>query len=290
MAKLTPPNDPPPARPGTLIETEEDIQRAVLANKAAIPLAMPVAKKADAIPTAKPAAAQPYRPTLRPPICVVTVLDDGKSEGEVIRIRGSRFVIGRSEGDFLIPHDEQISSKHIEISRQLVGGVQRWVVTDLQSTNGLFLRVSRTVLADKSEFLVGKGRFRFEHASTQSSETADYAGSTPVPGGTVGFDDSAPTNLHPALVELVAGGIGNRILLAKPEYWIGTDASCAICRAQDPFTEPKHVRLFRDAKGVWTAQNNKALNGMWFKVPQMTVEDGCLLQIGEQRMRLKVGG
>jgi len=285
MAKPPPPNDPQPVRAGTPVETEEDIRRAELASKAAVP----TAKKAVVVSTAKPVAAQPFRPTLRPPICVLTVLDDGKSEGEVIRIRGSRFVIGRSEGDLLIPHDEQISSRHLEISRQVVAGVQRWVVTDLQSTNGLFLRVSRTVLADRAEFLVGKGRFRFEHASTQSSETADYVGSTPVPGGTVGFDDSAQTGLHPALVELVAGGIGNRILMTRAEYWIGTDASCAICRPQDPFTEPKHVRLFRAAKGVWTAQNNKASNGMWCTVPQMTVEDGCLLQIGEQRLRLKVG-
>jgi hypothetical protein len=286
MPKLTPPNDPPPTRPGTLVETDEDIRRAELANKAAVPLA----KKADAIPTAKPAAAQPYRPTLRPSICVLTVFDDGKTEGETIRIRSGRFVIGRTEGDLLIPHDEQISSKHIEISRQTIGGVQRWVVTDLQSTNGLFLRVSRTVLADRSEFLVGKGRFRFEQAGTHSSETADYAGSTPVPAGTVGFGDINPAELHPALVELVTSGIGNRIMLARPEYWIGTDASCAICRPQDPFTEPKHVRLFRDPKGPWTAQNNKTLNGLWIKVPQVTAEDGCLLQIGEQRLRLKVGG
>ena len=289
MAKLTPPNNPQPVRPGTLIETEEDIRRAELANQAAIPLATPVGKKA-AIRTAKPAAATPFRPTARPAICMVTVLDDGKSDGEVLRIRGNRFVIGRSEGDFLIPHDEQISSKHIEISRQLVGGVHRWVVTDLQSTNGLFLRVSRTVLADRSEFLVGKGRFRFEHTGTHSAETADYADSTPLPAGTVGFGDFAPAGQHPALVELVAGGIGNRILLTKPEYWIGTDASCAICRPHDPFTEPRHIHLFRDPKGAWTAQNNKTLNGLWFKVPQVTVEDGCLLQIGEQRMRFKVGG
>jgi hypothetical protein len=290
MPKLTPPNDPQPVRPGTLVETDEDIRRSELANKAAMPLAPPGAKKADAVPTSKPTAPAPFRPTLRPPICVLTVFDDGKSEGEVIRIRGSRFVIGRSEGDLLIPHDEQISSRHIEISRQLVGGVQRWVVTDLQSTNGLFLRVSRTVLADKAEFLVGKGRFRFEQAGSQAADTVDHLVSTPIPAGTVGFGDQAPAGLHPALVELIAGGIGNRILMTQAEYWIGTDASCAICRVQDPFTEPKHVRLFRDPKGAWTAQNNKSLNGLWIKVPQMTAEDGCLLQIGEQRIRLKVGG
>ena len=60
--------------------------------------------------------------------------------------------------------------------------------------------------------------------------------------------------------------------------------------AEDPFTEPKHIHLFRDGNGVWNAQNNKSLNGLWLKVPQVTVDDSCLCQIGEQRLRLKVGG
>jgi pSer/pThr/pTyr-binding forkhead associated (FHA) protein len=208
----------------------------------------------------------------------------------MVRIRSNRFVIGRTEGDLLLPHDEQISSRHIEITRQLVAGQQRWVVSDLQSTNGLFLRVSRTVLFDKSEFLVGKGRYRYEEPGGRAAETVDHLNPAPIPSGTVGYADAAPGIVHPALVELIGGGIGNRVLLAKSEYWIGADPSCAICRSGDIFTSPRHVRLIRETKGAWNAQNNKSLNGVWLRIPQITVEDGCLLQIGEQRLRLKVGG
>jgi len=292
MAKPLPPSEPNPPRPATLMETEDDIRRALLANKEPLPGAIPVGKKASGQerPPSKPPEATPFRPTIRPPVCILTIFDDGKSEGEVVRIRSNRFVIGRTEGDLLLPHDEQISSRHVEITRQLIAGQQRWVVTDLQSTNGLFLRVSRTVLSDKSEFLVGKGRYRYEEPGGRAPQTVDHLDSSPVPPGTVGFVDSAPGIVHPALTELVARGAGNRILLVKPEYWIGADTSCAICRSEDPFTSPKHVHLFRDSKGAWNAQNNKTLNGVWFRIPQMTVEDGCLLQIGEQRFRLKVGG
>ena len=55
-----------------------------------------------------------------------------------------------------------MSARHVEITHQIVGGLHRWVVTDLQSTHGMFVRVSRTVLADKAEFLVGNGRYRFD--------------------------------------------------------------------------------------------------------------------------------
>jgi hypothetical protein len=235
-------------------------------------------------------AAVPFQPTVRPPICLLMVFDDGKTDGELIRIRGNRFVIGRTEGDFLIPHDEQISSKHLEIGRQLVAGRHRWVVSDLHSTNGLFLRVSRTVLNDRAEFLVGKGRYRFEFAAVSSSETVDHAEWTPAPTGTQGFGAVAPASALPALVEIVAGGIVSRTLLTKSECWIGSHSDCTICRLEDPFTEPTHIRLYRDSRGIWNAQNNRTLNGLWLKVPQIIVEESCLCQIGEQRLRFKVGG
>ena len=91
------------------------------------------------------------------------------------------------------------------------------------------------------------------------------------------------------LVELVPGGGGERRPLLGAEYWIGTDPACAIRRADDPFADARHVRLHRDARGGWHAENNKAVNGLWLRVPQIAVDSGCLFQIGEQRFRLQVG-
>ena len=101
-------------------------------------------------------------------MAVLTVFDDGKTDGEMIRIRDHRFIIGRTEGDLCIPLDGRMSARHVEITHQLVGGLHRWVVTDLQSTHGMFVRVSRTVLADKAEFLVGNGRYRFDAPVTDA--------------------------------------------------------------------------------------------------------------------------
>src|SRR5207244_10706659 len=126
----------------------------------------------------------PYRPTIRPPIALLTVFDDGKTEGQVIRLRGERFIIGRSEGDLLIPHDELISGRHVEITRHRLGNEHRWVITDLQTRNGLFIRVSRTVLTDKSEFLVGNGRYRFEAANSELPGTVDFVPAEAKPAAT----------------------------------------------------------------------------------------------------------
>jgi hypothetical protein len=72
-----PPADP--ERPGTVLETDEDIRRALQSNKPS----KPTAKGVAAPKTSPPASsARPYRPTLRPPIAMLTVSDDGKSEGQ----------------------------------------------------------------------------------------------------------------------------------------------------------------------------------------------------------------
>jgi pSer/pThr/pTyr-binding forkhead associated (FHA) protein len=278
------PQPPPePERSGTLLETDEDIRRAL--RRSPPSQAEPAPKSAP-----PPANASPYRPTLRPPIAVLTVFDDGKNEGEVLRLRADRFVIGRTEGDFLLPHDALLSARHLEITRHKVGEQYRWVLTDLQTKNGLFIRVSRIALADKAEFLIGKGRYRFDWPNGEHGGTVDYLPDDASRGATSPHGADAAELKQPALVELAEGKILSRVPLTNPEYWIGSDPACAIHRAGDPFVEPRHVRLYRHPNGAWQAQNNKTANGLWYRMPQLTVTDGCLFQIGEQRFRLKVGG
>ncbi len=105
---------------------------------------------------------------------------------------------------------------------------------------------------------------------------------------THGWADASRPVRPPALTELLGHEIGNRVLLVKPGYWIGSDPSCAICRADDPFCEPRHVRLSRKSNGTWHAENNKTQNGLWVRMSQITVESLAQFQIGEQRFQLRV--
>jgi hypothetical protein len=166
--------------------------------------------------------------------------------------------------------------------------LHRWVVTDLQSMHGMYVRVSRTVLADTAEFLVGNGRYRFDAPQLDPNTTSDYAPAGQLSGETRGWDDGASPFRPPALSELIGAEIGNRILLVQPEYWIGSDPSCPICRPDDPFCESRHVRVYRKPKGGWYAEHNKTPNGLWLRMPQLTVESMAQFQIGEQRFQLKV--
>jgi hypothetical protein len=280
-------------RSGTVLETDDDIRHAILSTHKVRQPGQAVAVERPAPispPPQQPAAraAVSFRPTVRPPVALLTVCDDGKTSGEVIRIRDHRFIVGRTEGHLRIPIDGRISGRHVEITHQAVGGLHRWVVTDLQSTHGMFVRVSRTVLADKAEFLVGNGRYRFEGPVVDAGPTIDHAGNQPGFGQTQGLDEGASSTRPPAVTELIGKDIGNRIVLVKNEYWIGADPTCPICRTDDPFCEPKHVRLYRGPRANWHAEHHKTPNGLWLRMAQITVESLAQFQIGEQRFQLKV--
>ena len=267
-------------RPGTLLETDEDIRAALLAGALSPgPFVAPVAAPP---PSSRPA--KPFGPSLRAPIAMLTVCDDFEPEGELVRVRSERFVIGRSEGDLVIPHDPLISGRHLEITRQKHAGVWRWIVTDLQSTNGIYVRVSKSALGGKAEFLVGKGRYRFESPEENRPETVDHL---PSASRTQAADGGPLT--QPTLTEIVGGAIANRFLLNRAEYWIGSDPNCGICRADDPFVDGRHARLFRDGTGRWQIEHQRSVNGIWLRVPQILVESTCQFQAGEQRFRLRIG-
>jgi pSer/pThr/pTyr-binding forkhead associated (FHA) protein len=287
------PAAPPPAnRSGTLVEADDEVREAQHALQTSLKLPQASlaasANHAEAASPARSHTATPFRPTARPPIAELTVFDDGKTDGEVIRIRDHRFVIGRVEGDLRIPLDGRISSRHVEITLQSVGGMYRWVITDLQSLHGLFVRATRAVLDDRGEFLVGNGRYRFDSPQTDRQSTANYVANELVPSSTCAWDEGPGPFRPPALTEVLGADIGNRVLLVKPEYWIGSDPGCPICRPDDPFCEPRHARLFRTAKGSWQVEHYKTQNGLWIRKPQIPVDSIVRFQVGEQRFQLRV--
>jgi hypothetical protein len=181
-----------------------------------------------------------------------------------------------------------MSARHVEITHQLVGGLHRWVLTDLQSTHGVFVRVSKTALADKAEFLVGNGRYRFDANQPDTAVTADHVPSSPATERTQGWVEGNSPVRMPSLTELLGNDIGNRILLVKGEYWIGSDPSCHVSRPDDPFCEARHVRLYRSSKGIWQAEHSKTQNGLWLRMTQLNVDAMIQFQVGEQRFKLKV--
>ncbi len=126
------------------------------------------------------------------------------------------------------------------------------------------------------------------HKHLPPARRVDSSPTRAVSGETQGWDGSLSPFRPPAVTELVGNEIGNRILLVQPEYWLGSDPACPIGRPDDPFCEPRHVRLFRAPSGSWYAEHNHTQNGLWLRRSQIVVESVVRFQIGEQRFLLKV--
>jgi FHA domain len=278
-------------RSGTVMERVSDLQdaiRSATVKEATVAKSEPPPRgKADQKGTVG------FRPVFRAPMALLTVLDDGRRDrGEAIRIRQERTVIGRVDGEVLVPHDNGVSGKHAEIVREMKDGHYHWTLRDLESRNGTFVRVSKAALQHNQHLILGGKRYRFDAApqGTEAVNTADAAGDET--GATRPWQAVSPADLSkliPSLVELGAQGEGERHLLDRAENAVGGDPrQCNVVLADDPFVSPLHARVTRDDRGRWSVTNNDSLNGVWLKVDAAPMNDDGEFQLGEQRFSLKI--
>lgn len=207
-----------------------------------------------------------YRPFSRPATLVVCLLDDGETkEGEQFRIRKSSFVIGRSEGDIVLPYDRSMSAKHVEIRLVPAGdGRFDFEIRDLNTTNGTFARATKAILQDKQQFLLGSRRYELRRAKPKSKALD-------------------------TIVELSPKGKGKTFQLRRSSVYVGRDPlKCALVVLGDPFISPVHAKLKRDSQNRWTIRNLGSKNGVWMRVDELTLTSGGVFQVGSQRVSIKI--
>lgn len=195
--------------------------------------------------------AEPYRPTLRHPLALLHVVDDGRDDGETIRLREDRLTIGRTEGDVTVPHDISMSPTHAALERLADG---TWQLADLGSAGGTFIRVVAARLHHGSCLWLGATRLRFDLA-----------------------DEAAP-----CLVETTAAGDGRRHACRTGLTTIGRRGGGCDLVLDDRFVSPLHAELHHTASG-WRIEN-RGLNGLWVRL-EAPVRLTCpsQFQCGEQR-------
>lgn len=189
------------------------------------------------------------RPTIRRPMALLHVVDDGREQGEIARLRGDRTVIGRGEGDVVIPHDLLMSSRHACLERLPEGG---WRLEDLGSGTGTFVRVDRAKLRHDRMIQVGGTRMRFQEVDLTEAW----------------------------LIEVSATGDGRRHECHAPVTTIGR-AGCTIV-LDDPFVSGIHAEV-RRSPGGWRIRNAGA-NGLWVRIDEPVVfRAPAQFLCGEQR-------
>lgn len=230
---------------------------------------------------ARPDSPLPYRPANRQPLALLTVLDDGsREEGETIRIRDSKFVIGREKGDLPIPFDGDLSGHHAELRCQKQKGRFRWFLIDRKSTNGTFVRAVRASLSRESELIIGGRRYLFQmpEPGKEVAETAALQ--------TQAYRAPSRTMLEqfvPQLVEIGVAEENARTFSIGGEAYVGGDPRCQVTIEDDPFINPKHARLYQDETERWMIEDKKSLNGVWIRVKKFAMDKQTEFQLGQQR-------
>jgi hypothetical protein len=174
----------------------------------------------------------PFRPQRRPPIALLCIFDDQDQDGEWVRLRGDTAIIGRTEGDITIPHDNMMSSRHAELARRVEGGRTRWHLTDLQSTNGTFVRVASALLKHNQELLLGSCRFRFQAPAIGAEPGPDSASAGPP--RTQAWEMVRAQEQVPVLVRLSPSGEHPPILLDRADNLLGRNPNA--CRSSSQTT------------------------------------------------------
>jgi len=279
----------PDANRGTVLEPVEDI-------RAALGGGLPAATRIEPRPDPGEPAADagqgptelPHRPVLRPSVPELVVLDDGEQEsGEVHRLRAGVTLIGRVEGQIQLPHDALVSSRHAEIVREGAGRSCRWLLRDLGSANGTFVRCGRSLLQPESLLILGSRRFRFQPPSPPVGE----AGPPGQPGRTLAIDMAVErAGWCPSLIETGQAQGGLELRLDREELSLGRPGVGNRLAIDDPLLAAHHARIIRDAAGRWLIEAHPSRNGVWVQVAAVHLTSRCWFQVGEQRFLFAVSG
>lgn len=219
---------------------------------------------------------------------LLCVWDDDGEDGQKIRIYGDRFVIGRAEGDLILPHDPGISQTHAELVREC--GENRWIwkLRDLESTNGTFLRIQNSNLDHGQILIIGGSRYRFQGVA-QGGGLAKL--------GEVGQKTLShvptykPEDYKPRLVRLnSAGEEAETMHIDDGEQWIGTADDCELRRAEeeDALLDGRHAKIEKIQREQWVIRDNNSTNGTWSMIHEQVINDSIEFQLGEQRFLARI--
>lgn len=198
-----------------------------------------------------------FRPTIRPPVPRLTILDDGEAAtGETLRLRDGVTVIGRTEGQVRLPHDPLVSARHAEIVRSGPTRACEWLLRDAGSSNGTFVRCQRALLRPDRLLVLGGRRFRYR------------------PPG--------------VLVEAAQGDGALEIMLSGTEITLGRPGCGNTVAIDDPLLAARHARFMGDASGGWQIEALPSTNGIWVQVLAVRLTADCRFQVGEQQFLFQV--
>jgi len=224
-----------------------------------------------------------WKPRHRPATPVLTILDDGISRtGEHHRIRKQTFTIGRTDGDLTFPADPTMSNQHAEIAYDIHAA--HWVLRDLASKNGTFVRAREAAVRVEDVFLLGSLRYRIVELPAGMVNTWSTPANQPATHGNGRDVSQAIAAIQP--VDEKCGGQPRPLI--RDTVTIGFDPIQSDIYLPDPELAAVHARLSRAHDQTWIIRSIASRNGVWIRIHEAFLRHACFFQCGDYRFRFVV--
>ena len=221
----------------------------------------------------KPAAVQTVQPGAR----LTTILEDG-TDGPVYSLEADPTDLGREEGGIVLPNDPYLSPRHARFFRR----GSTWFVRDLDSLNGIFVRLARPAsLVDGDLLLAGLQVLKFALVSG-----AEQALGPAKQHGTLLFGSPIFPRYARLCQRTVEGVTRNVFYLHKNETTVGRESG-DIVFTDDPFLSRRHLVIRRDtARGTFTVEDLGSVNGTYLAIHgEVALENGAQIRLGQHLFR-----
>ncbi len=222
---------------------------------------------------------------------IVVITKDG-GEGASYLLR-ERLDIGRLEGDVVLAEDFYLSPRHARIMKKpgadngATGKPPVFVLIDLESTNGVYLRLNaggpkEVPLEDQDLFLVGQQVLKFDvvrHADEGLAPATEH--------GTLVFGTPATARYARLSQRSVEGVTRDVFHVTKAETVLGRESG-DIVFTDDPFLSRRHASIkFDHAARRFVLGDLGSSNGTFIQIRgEVTIRSGDQFRIGQQLFRI----
>jgi pSer/pThr/pTyr-binding forkhead associated (FHA) protein len=276
---------PPAGMPRAMAPAARSVNDEAFASTMAPPAAMAMGPAAT--PAAAPKTTQPQPQAERkkdtivePPPAAGTLiaLNRDGSDGEMVRIVGDAFDVGRTEGSLRFADDPYLAARHLRLV------VQNGKITlrPLDTVNGVYLRVTSFDLAPGDMFLVGKEVLRYEPVPAEERDPPSL-----LEHG-VRLFGSAPREAWGRLRQLTVAGTTRDVWhLVRPELVLGREEG-DVTFPDDEFMSRRHAAVRRQGPKAKLEDLNSS-NGTFVRVRgDRELKSGDVLRLGDQLLRLEL--
>jgi pSer/pThr/pTyr-binding forkhead associated (FHA) protein len=199
-------------------------------------------------------------------------------DGLAYQLSGTEHIVGRTDGAILFPDDPLLSPQHANF----VYRDNKLHVSDLDSTNGVFIRIHSPVKMESgASFLIGEQLLQIE-------ALAPDFGPQPDAEGTYFYASPKRASKMRLIQRLRGGDIGLIVRARGDSVTMGREGN-DVNFPDDPFISGRHAEIAINPDGTFVLADQGSKNGTFVRIAGETpLVHGDYVFVGQQLLRVEI--